>query len=225
MNYVETVPEEWHFPASNGEGDIFARAWLSRKPVAIVQVCHGMSEHGGRYHEFASYLSLHGFSVVANDHAGHGRSAQGHLGSFSAKAGGFDCSIEDLHSLFTLAEERIGVLPRILFGQSMGSIMVGLYAERHLEPTALVMSGTPFSIKFSLLFQLVAGLVSATKGPLARSPLIERLSGSAANLTPEEKKAARFWLSRDNDKVQEFVDDPLCGFDYSAGGYYTMLRD
>ena len=54
--------EQWQFPASNGEGDIFARAWLpslqslSSHPVAVVQISHGMSEHSARYDEFARFL-------------------------------------------------------------------------------------------------------------------------------------------------------------------------
>jgi alpha-beta hydrolase superfamily lysophospholipase len=221
---MEIKQDQWRFPASNGEGDIFAHAWLPEKPIAIVQIAHGMSEHSARYDEFARFLCLHGFSVVANDHAGHGQSAQGHLGAFATKAGGFDCSVEDMHRLFLHAEEKIGKLPSIIFGHSMGSILAALYAERWGELTALVLSGTPAAIKFSRLCSLIADCICAARGHHARSPLLERLTGSVANLPPEEKERKGAWLSRDIEKIREFNNDPLCGFDYSAGGYSAILH-
>ena len=216
--------EKWLFPASNDEGDIFARAWLSEKPAAIVQIAHGMSEHSARYDEFARFLCLHGFSVIANDHTGHGQSSQGHFGAFAAKSGGFDFSVEDLHRLFILSEEKIGVLPRILFGHSMGSMLAALYAERHEGLAALVLSGTPAAIKFSRLSSLITGFVARKQGHLAQSSLLKRLSGSAANLPPAEAERKRQWLTRDQEKIREFTRDPLCGFDYTAGGYTEILH-
>jgi len=105
----------------------------------------------------------------------------------------------------------------------MGSILSALYAERYDDLSALVLSGTPV-IKFSHIFQFLAGLIARTRGQLTRSPLLEKLTGSAANLSLDEAESARTWLTRDAQKIREFCQDPLCGFDYSAGGYYTMLR-
>ena len=221
---MEIKREQWQFSASNREGDICAHVWLPETPIAVVQIAHGMSEHGARYDEFARFLCRFCFCVIANDHAGHGLSAQGHIGAFSASAGGFNHTVEDLHRLFELAEEKFGRLPRLLFGHSMGSMLAALYAERFDGLSALVMSGTPAALGFSHLFQFLAGIISTTRGQLASSPLLERLSGSAAILPLSEAEHAREWLSRDREKVREFCIDPLCGFDYTAGGYHTMLQ-
>ena len=216
----------WQYPAANGEGDIFARVWLplSSVPKALVQIAHGMSEHSGRYDEFAEYLCTQGFAVVANDHAGHGQSAQGHLGSFSARQDGFDYAVEDLNSLFVLAEKSVGVLPRVLLGQSMGSLMAAHYAERYDDLSALILSATPSAIQHSKVFQHLAGSIATTRGHLARSPLLERLTGSLKGKSEAEKMQIRSWLTRDEEKIREFNADPLCGFDYSAGGYLTLLK-
>ena len=233
---MEIQQEQWRFSASNGEGDIFARLWLPENPVAIVQIAHGMSEYSARYDEFARFLAHRGFAVVANDHAGHGQSMQGHLGAFAATAGGFDHSVQDLHCLFLIAEEKINglntrgtpgasdALPRFLFGHSMGSIMVALYATRWEGLSGLVMCATPAAMKFSHLFRFMAGFVAKTRGYLARSPVLERLTGSLANLPLEEAVRRRAWLTRDVEKIREFSINPLCGFDYTAGGYAAILR-
>ena len=221
---MDIKKEEWRFPATNGEGEIFARAWYPENPTAIIQLAHGMSEHCGRYDEFARFLCGYGLCVVANDHAGHGLSVHSHLGSFSKKGGGFDCAINDLDRLFALAEEKAGALPRILFGHSMGSILAGLYAERFKGLTALVICGTPAAIESSRMFALIAGFITAFRGHSAPSPLLERLTGSIANLPREEAIRERYWLSRDEEVAAAFSEDPLCGFDYTAGGYKTMLK-
>jgi alpha-beta hydrolase superfamily lysophospholipase len=223
-NKIEIKTEQWTFPATNGEGDIHARAWLIESPVAVIQLAHGMSEHSGRYDEFARFLCARGFSVVANDHAGHGLSVHSHLGSFSKKTGGFDCAVNDLDKLFSLAEEKTGPLPRILFGHSMGSILAGLYAERFSGLAALVICGTPAKIESSRLFALIAGFITTFRGHSAPSPLLERLTESIAGLPLEEQIKKRDWLSRDEEVIRNFSEDPLCGFDYTAGGYATMLK-
>ena len=221
---MEIRYQEWSFPAVNGEGDIFARAWLVENPTAIIQLAHGMSEHSGRYDGFARYLCTRGFCVVAGDIAGHGRSVHSRLGSFSTKAGGFDCAIEDCHRLFALGEERIGARPRILFGHSMGGILAGLYADRHAGLSALLLCAPPAGLQHSRLLARIAGFVATFRGHSAPSPLLERLTGSVRNLSTDEAVLKRSWLSRDEEEVRKFTEDPLCGFDYTAGGYATMLE-
>lgn len=221
---MNDTQELWDFRASNGEGAIIARAWIPDSPLAVVQIAHGMSEHSGRYYDFARFLNAQGFAVVANDHAGHGLSLQGHKGAFATKAGGFDYSTNDLHRLFLHAEEHLGTLPRILFGHSMGSMMAALYAERYPGLTALIISGTPYGIPVSRLFQLLAGLIASMQGQLAASRILELLTGSAEKLPVGDAERARTWLTRDNEKVREFCIDPLCGFDYTAGGYHAFIQ-
>ena len=62
------------FPSSTGLGDIFVREWLVDDPKAIIQMVHGMAEHGERYAEMAEYFNIQGFSFVIDDHMGHGKS-------------------------------------------------------------------------------------------------------------------------------------------------------
>src|SRR5690606_25137054 len=56
----------------------------SGKPAGVVQIAHGLAEHGERYDRFARALNAAGFLVHAVDHRGHGRTANGRLGDFGA---------------------------------------------------------------------------------------------------------------------------------------------
>lgn len=215
---------EWNFPASNGEGDIFARGWLIQNPRALIQIAHGMSEHSARYEDFAAALCSWGYSVVANDHTGHGRSAHGHLGTFALKPGGFDFVVEDLARLFEYAETQSGKSPRILMGHSMGSMLAALYADRYDDITALIMTGCPEKIKMGRLAIRYADSITRRSGYLARSPLLEKLSGSTKGLIGEVLERKELWLTRDIQIVRAYIDDPLCGFDFTASGFGEMLR-
>lgn len=221
---MEIQRVEWAFPASNGEGDIFVRGWLVSNPRALVQIAHGMAEHSGRYEDFATALCNWGFSVVANDHTGHGHSAHGHLGTFAQKPGGFDFVVDDIARLFEYTRSQIGELPQILMGHSMGSMLAALYAERYYDIIALIMTGAPAPIAFSGLAIRHAERLIRRHGYLARSPLIEKLSGTTRGLSEEQVERKELWLTRDMEIVRAFISDPLCGFDLSASGFSEMLR-
>jgi len=214
---------EWYFPAANGEGDIFARGWLAENPRAVIQIAHGMAEHSGRYDDFAAALCSRGYSVVANDHTGHGLSAHGTLGTFAQKPGGFDFAVQDMARLFEYAETQLGVLPRIMMGHSMGSMLAALYADRYSDYIALIMTGCPAPIALSGFAIKLANRIVKRHGYLARSPLLEKLSGSVRGLTGEKLEQKELWLTRDIDIVRAFISDPLCGFDLTASGFGEML--
>ena len=45
-------------------------------PIGVVQVIHGMQEHGKRYEHFARYLNSKGYIVFVSDLRGHGENAK-----------------------------------------------------------------------------------------------------------------------------------------------------
>ena len=53
------------------------------RPVAILQLVHGMSEHKERYKPVMEFLCAAGYACVIHDHRGHGTHAQilGHMGA------------------------------------------------------------------------------------------------------------------------------------------------
>ena len=61
------------FYPSRGAGRIHGCRWEpADKPVAVLQIVHGIAEHAARYDEFATFMAKQGFLVVAEDHMGHG---------------------------------------------------------------------------------------------------------------------------------------------------------
>jgi alpha-beta hydrolase superfamily lysophospholipase len=62
-------------------------AWtdIAGSPSGVVQIAHGLAEHGERYDRFAKALNAAGFLVHAVDHRGHGATAEGPPGRLRAR--------------------------------------------------------------------------------------------------------------------------------------------
>ena len=108
---------------SNADGTrITTYTWAETpgQPVGVVQISHGLAEHGERYDRFARALNAAGFIVHAVDHRGHGRTAGDNLGDFGSA--GFSGLIADVAQFGALLRAQHGPqLPLFLFGHSMGS--------------------------------------------------------------------------------------------------------
>ena len=54
--------QEFYYPSSDGETQIHAIEWAPEGEVrAVLQICHGMQEHMGRYDEVMRFLAEHGY--------------------------------------------------------------------------------------------------------------------------------------------------------------------
>ena len=222
---MEIRYQEFTHPSACGEGDVFARSWLpDTPPKAIIQIAHGMQEHAGRYDRFARHLAEHGWAVYANDHIGHGRSTMGHMGTFSLKPGGFEFLLQDMHSLFEIAEKNHPGLPVVLFGHSMGSIASGIYPRRFDDAQILILMGTPASNPMVGLGIAMAGSYAKLKGPTAISSMMTKMAsaniGSGGSSDP---MVANAWLSRDENEVRKATEDPLFGNPFSASAYRELF--
>ena len=87
---------------------IFIYRWSPEEKVnvkGVVQIAHGMAEHGARYESFAEVLVDEGFAVYASDHRGHGKTAgsKEEIGYF-ADTKGWNKVVDDMQrrQLFTV---------------------------------------------------------------------------------------------------------------------------
>ena len=166
--------------------------WDVTAARGVVQIAHGLAEHSARYDRFARALNEAGYAVRATDHRGHGASISGSPGDFGAS--GFEALIADVAAYGATLR---GDLPLFLFAHSMGSFAAQSVVLTHAEQYAgVVLSGS------TALDLLAAGLAQA-EGP----------GGLEAFNAGFEHRTGYEWLSRDEDEVDRYVADPLCGFD------------
>ncbi|MGB8840680.1 MAG: alpha/beta hydrolase [Aliidongia sp.] len=194
---------------------IFVRRWQpAAAPRGVIQIAHGLAEHGGRYARLAEALTAAGYAVYASDHRGHGRTAKSpeERGFFAAADGWAKC-VDDLWRINRrIAAEHPGI-PIVLVGHSMGSFLAQHFIEDHGDALAgVVLSGSSGKPPpMAVLGRLIARMERLRLGPQGRSPLLDRLGFGAFNRQFEPARTPFDWLSRDPREVDRYIADPLCG--------------
>jgi alpha-beta hydrolase superfamily lysophospholipase len=215
------------FRASDGTR-LHLYVWRPQEPSlrGVVQIAHGMGEHAARYEEVARALVGAHYAVYANDHRGHGRTADGPQGLGELGKDGWNRCVQDQRELNDrIAAEHPGV-PRILLGHSMGALIAHHYLCQHGATLAgAALSGTPAGSRFALwLPGLVARVERRRLGPAAQSALLAWLLFAQLNRDFEPARTPFDWLSRDPDQVDRYVADPLCGFVLRVQSLIDMFR-
>ncbi|GAB1259483.1 alpha/beta hydrolase [Aurantivibrio plasticivorans] len=175
----------------------------------LVVVAHGMAEHAKRYVTFARSLNEAGYMVVAHDHRGHGASpGPNGLGDFG-KAG-WDALVKDLAQVVRFAKSQFSGLDTVLFGHSMGSFATQQFLLSDGELLdRVVLSGSAATDK------LFAALAKA------------RSESSDSGLNIHNRgfthRTGYEWLSRDEEQVDRYVSDPLCGFELTTESIMGLI--
>ena len=181
----------------------------------VIQILHGLGEHGDRYARFATAAVERGFAVCVHDHRGHGPGAA-HLGHFADKDG-WHTVVNDARIVNRLLDERYADRPIILLGHSMGSFIAQSYAMHYGgELSGLILSASTWSSKMLLFVaRAVAGFEAWRLGAHLQSSLLHNLGFAAHNKPFEPARTELDWLSRDEAEVDKYIADPLCGGPYS----------
>ncbi len=195
----------------------------ANEPKAVIQLAHGMMEHAARYDDFANFLNLHGYIVVAQDFRAFGRSAT--LEENGVYGGDWygDC-VRDEIELHRAIKKSYPDLPVVFFGHSAGSY-VGQYLiqQKGVDFAAAILCGT--SCMKSGLYKPVQAFVSmltAIRGYERPAGWIDRLIFGTYN-KPYREEGKNAWLSRDAGQVEAYNQDPYCGRTCSYGFYRSFL--
>ncbi|MDO9398142.1 MAG: alpha/beta fold hydrolase, partial [Herbiconiux sp.] len=176
-------------------------AWTVERPKAVVQISHGVGEHGARYAPLAEDLNNAGYSVYAADQRGHGETWRKAHGGDRARMGdlgpgGLRATVDDIRQLGLVIAREHPDVPLVLLGHSWGSLM----AQKIVNSPALahyagvVLSGTAYRMPGSM-----------DGGDLTRKHRPAAVPGA-----PKSERGNGFeWLSRDEAAQQRAAGDEL----------------
>lgn len=205
--------------------------WETEKePVGVLQIVHGMAEYIDRYDNFAKYMTEHGFNVIGHDHLGHGHSVSDERDyGFFAEENGDKIIIEDMHSVTQYAKEKWEELPNFILGHSMGSFCLRQYLTKYSNDVfgAIIMGTGWIPSAAALLGKTIATNTCKSKGSHTVNPLLIKLTLEPYNKPFAPARTNCDWLSKDEKQVDLYVNDKLCGFDFTAGAYkdfFTVLE-
>ena len=194
---------------------------------AVVHITHGMAEHSSRYSRFALELTAAGFAVFAHDMRGHGRTiADDAPQGVFAKSDGLHSVLEDQNEIVNLIKERLPNCPIISFGHSLGSIINLNFAIKYpnqVNALACWNSG----IETGLLpkaSRVILAIESFFRKQNLPSLIAWKLSFEAWNSKFKPNRTKSDWLSRDENEVDLYVNDPYCGFEVSISMWRDILE-
>lgn len=193
---------------------------------ACVVIVHGMMEHQGRYQAFRETLAQAGIMSVALDVRGHGKSIdsispKGHY----ADQKGWDVLMRDFEALLNVLDLPADQ-PLILFGHSLGSVMVRSFVMRHpnLKLAGIVLSGSP---TYNPALVLMRGLVRWTqmlRGTRHVSPGLTNALLMTYRAAVKNAKTKWDWLSYSEENVKNYMFDANCGFPFTVASLDAMIE-
>jgi alpha-beta hydrolase superfamily lysophospholipase len=217
------------FPISSPPDHIHVQAysWLpENKPVAVLQIAHGMQEHALRYDHFAKWLNDQGIAVYAEDHIGHGASIRSmdEISHFPGKDD-WQRSVDILYRLTQKIKTDLPGVPLFLLGHSMGSVLTQSYMIRYgNEADGYILSGAIRQPVFmASIGRFIATGLAALFGPKDRSRLIISLGYGQYNKKFKPNRTGADWLCRNSSAVDEYIASPLCGIPLTNRFYQNFF--
>lgn len=219
---------EFTFLSTDGKTQLHGMRWEPEggSVRAVLQICHGVAEHIARYDAFARYLNGLGIAVVGHDHLGHGLSLpEGGTPVYFGEDNTWNTVVDDIYVLHQRIRLWYPDVPLCIMGHSMGSFLTRTYLIRYPGTVkAAVIMGTGWQPKAVIAGGMaVAKAVGAVVGENGTSDLVTNLAFGAYNKLFAPNRTSCDWLSADEDNVDAYMADPLCGADATVGLFRQML--
>ncbi|MDU3136751.1 MAG: alpha/beta fold hydrolase [Anaerococcus prevotii] len=202
---------EYYLTGADGF-DSFVRELENENPKAVVQLVHGMSEHGGNYMDFAKYLSDKGYAVVIHDHRGHGKSlSESYPNGHMLRASEL---VNDTAMLTKYIKTKYKDVPIYMLGHSMGSMTARVFLQENDDLiNKLILTGTPPPNGFSNFAFFFANVLCFYIGSHQRSNIINHIVGTGDDSLD--------FISYDEKNRIDKYNDPMRIFNFTIG--YTKV--
>ena len=183
-------------------------------PKGIFIISHGMAEHMGRYQWLISQLNNDGYHVISRDHKGHGINIiNGETPGLFSDNNGWLKVRDDLKETINYAERKFPNLPCFLLGHSMGSWIALSTLNSKSSLKAIILTGSSKLPKLAIILNLIIIKVDILiNGKFNKSTIMDKLTMRRFNAEFKPNRTPNDWISSDEDSVNDYTNDPHCGF-------------
>ncbi len=221
------MEEKFHIISKYDDRKIHGTIFIpeQKQVKGIVQISHGMCEHKERYFDFMRFLNNNGYIAVINDHRGHGESVtdKQELGYFKDKQG--DAIVDDLLQVTLYIKNRYPQYKVILFGHSMGSLVVRKYIQENDDKISkLIVCGSPSKNNFVSIGICITKIIGMFKGEFYRSKFVEHMATGRGNKKFLDEKDEVSWITSDKKIRDNYRNDELCNFKFTINGYLNLFH-
>ena len=208
-----------------GSRSLPAVIWKPEKVEVVIQIVHGMTEHMGRYEEFATKMNAHGIAVAGFDLPGHGRNpGDPEVASFGE--GGWQAVLEDMQLFHEHLMEEFPGVPQMILGFSLGSFLLRDYLNTYptdsLAGVIIMGTGHQPGWLLSMMMAIVSGQIKKV-GLDHTSDLIKQLSFGTYNQKFKPNRTEADWLCSNGSALDTYLADPLVRKHISAGLFWELL--
>lgn len=202
---------------------LYGNAWTITNPKANFIIVTGMLEHSNRYNDFAEFLNKNGFDVYCIDHYGQGENVKEPEQYGVWPKSGFSKTVKNLDAL--VSHLRVSCHPTYIFGHSMGSFIVQDYIQRYTEHVNKVILCGTSGKKFGVgLGYFLSKFIATKKKRNRKSPFLNNLCLGSSVSSVKNRRTNCDWLSYNENNVDKYLADPLCGGVASSGFYREFFK-
>ena len=223
---MSVTSKEKRFPSATNLCDNRCRLWIPENPRLCVLFVHGMAEHIDRYAALGNFLAENGILAAGFDLPSHGKSIRKNMPrGYFGKKNGWECLLKDIAAFRDMLRAEYPSTAIVLYGHSMGSFLaqscMACFGDTF---EGFILSGTSGPNPAAFFGQLLCKWeIRRGRGEQSSPKLNSLCFGSFASSV--RQAATPFdWLSRDAEKVAEYMGDSNCGFAFTPWGYYDMLH-
>ena len=190
----------------------------------VVVISHGMAEHINRYKWLIKQLNATGYHVVCADHLGHGKYINdGAAPGYFSDADDFEDVENNLIHILDYVSHKFPELNKILIGHSMGSWIAMGVIQKYQNIDALILTGSSLIPKETVLAQRrLVNFLSFLFGKKSYSKFIDKITMRKYNNIFSPNRTPNDWITRDETSVDEYTDDPKCGFLVTNSLWYQL---
>ncbi len=204
----------------------FEHVTANMNPKGVFIISHGMAEHMGRYKWIISKLNNDGYHVLARDHKGHGINIiNGETPGLFSDNNGWYIVRDDLKETINHAMIKFPNLPCFLLGHSMGSWIALSTLNNKSSIKALILTGSSKLPKLSILLNLIIVKIDILfNGKFNKSTIIDKLTMRRFNAKFKPNITPNDWISSDKNSVNDYTNDPHCGFIVTSGLWLDLCN-